>query len=69
MTLKGGSNYTISLKETQIPQNRRSLLVIYIQEKNEIKIHSLYTIFSFEVAINIIKNDENPELKVVDECR
>ena len=28
-----------------------------------------YTLFSFEVAINIIKNDENPKLKVVDECR
>ena len=48
----------------------RSQLVTYIREKNGIKnTFVIDNMFSFQVAIDIIRNDKDLEHKIVDECQ
>ena len=58
-----------ALEEAQVPENCEiSISYVYIGEKWDQNNNIINNIFTFQVASDIIRNDENPEPRNVEEC-
>ena len=69
-TLEEVHNKEVALEEAQVPKNSE-ISISYVHkgdkwDRNNIVINN---IFAFQVALDIIRNDEDPEPQNVDECR
>ena len=62
-------NKELALEEAQVPENFE-ILINYVHNKEKWDCNKVIinNIFSFKMALNIIRNDENPEPQNVEEC-
>ena len=59
-----------ALEEAQVPENCEiSVNYVHTGEKKDRNNTIINNIFAFQVASNIIRNDEDPESRNVEECR
>ena len=63
-------NKKLVLEEAQVPENYDiSINYVHNKEKWDQKKVVINNIFSFQVALDIIRNDEDPEQQNVEECQ
>ena len=63
-------NKELALEEAQIPENYEiSINYVHNREKWDRNKVIINNIFSFQMALDIIRNDKNPEPQNVEECR
>ena len=69
-TLEEVQNKELALEETQVPENFE-ISINYVNNKEKWDKNKVFinNIFSFQMALDIIRNDENPEPQNVEECR
>ena len=69
-TLEEVQDKEIAPKEARVPENYE-ISISYVHNKNKWDQNNVVVnnIFSFQVALNIIRNDEDLELKNVEKCR
>ena len=63
-------NKQISPEETKVPENLKiSINYVHNREKWDRNKVIINNIFAFPMALDIIRNDENPKPQNVEECR
>ena len=69
-TLEGIQNKELALEEAQVPENFEiSINYVHNREKWDRNKVIINNIFVFQIALGIIRNDENPEPQNEEECR